>query len=272
MLSAFRRCASHPAAFAGMCGPACYGATTTSGASTLHARRITHLISLSDFAQQQRLSRASGPLLPQQPSPASRQHHVCRSSAQRQHFAAAAIPQMARDLNDAPEAAPSRRRRRSGDALPAGGAAEMAVVERLQQLAFKKVQGAATDGAAAASERQPDRKQRPTVSQPDRKERPSDSSRSGGKRNRSKRRRGAETQHSVAADRQQSPAALRPGKDPHAIRSPSLIRNSDIPSHAWAVMRTLKDAGEASCAVFAQMAQRMHGERGPSGSDNRPSS
>jgi hypothetical protein len=246
MLSAFRRCASQPATFAGMCGLACHGATASSGTSSLHARRITHLISLTDFAQQQRLSRANGPLLPQQPSLASRQQPVCRSSAQRQQFAAAAIPQMARDVTDAAASAPSRRRRRSGDALPTGSAAEMAVVERLQQLAFKKVQGATTDGAAATSERQPDRKQRPSDSQPEWKQRPAESSGSGSKRKRSKRRRGVDTQHSGASDRQQSPAALRPGKDPHAIRSPSLIRNSDIPSHAWAVMRTLKDAGEAA--------------------------
>lgn len=239
MLSALRRSVSQVATLAGMRGLACDGATACKGTSSLHARGIRHLISLSDFKQQRRLGCPVMPiLLPQPPSPASCQHHTCFSSVQQPHFAAAAMPQLAHDTADATEAAPSRRSRRSSGALPPGSSAEMAVVDRLQQLAFKRVQGATTDGAAAALERQPDRTQRS-----------SDGSRSGSKRNRSKRRRGADKpaeQHSGAADRQQSPAALRPGKDPHAIRSPSLIRNGDIPSHAWAVMRTLKTAGKAA--------------------------
>ena len=240
------------AALASMCGLACDAAMPSTSTSSLHARRFTRLISLYDFRQQQQqhLNHAAAPLMPQPPPAAAPQHHGWHRSLQQPRFGAAAMPQLAPDLRDATDAAPSRRRSRSGDALQSGSSTGTTAVDRLQRLAYEGVETAAGDDATASWERQPDRRKRPPGA-----------SRTGSRRS-SKRRKGSGPQQSGPADRQQPPVALKPGKDPHAIRSPSLISNSDIPNPAWAVMRTLKESGEWQFSV-ALMPNELGAEGAP---------
>lgn len=200
--------------------------------SSLQARPISHLTSLRTFKQVEALMH--GVPQRQPPPPPPLQHHSCCQHAQHRCFAAAAIPQQ---VDRAAAASVEAMSQRSSGARPSDGGSQLnsGMAERLEELA--SVQSAQGVSPKAAWERQPSH-------------RPARKQKHKGGGSRSKRRQ--EQQYQDASGRRPSPAAkshpppllaLASGKDPNAIRFPSLIHNSDIPSHAWTVMRRLKDAG-----------------------------
>lgn len=234
MPPAWRFATGAPVNLAAMCSLACD--SLLARCSGLQVRPISHLISLRSF---KRLGNPMHSVPQQQPPPLHElQQHSCRWHAQHRCFAAAALPQQVEHAAAAGVEAPGQQFSGRPRAGAGGSHSSRKMAERLEELA--SVQSAHGASPAAAWERQPShshaRKQR---------------HKGGGSR--SKRRQGQRQQDasdwrpSPAAKSHQSPPlpALASSKDPNAIRSQSLIHNSDIPSHAWTVMRRLKDAGGA---------------------------
>lgn len=234
MLLALRVTASATAALAGMCSLSCDSAFA--GLSSLHARRIAHMVSLRNYKRVAQSSRGMAHLLQHQPPPPAHRQRAaaCRHSMQHSCFAASVVPQPAPDtaaVNAVISSGRSRRHRRSTEAGGDDGSASAALGERLEQLAGAEPPPG--PDAVTAWERQPAQKQH------------SSGRGARSKSRRAQRRQRESHQHPSPAARQKPPPmVLKAGSDQHAIRSPSLICNSDIPSHAWIVMRKLKDAGD----------------------------
>lgn len=241
MLHAFRLTASTMAAPASMCSLACD--SVLAGCSGLQARRFTHIISLRNFKRPAHSRSAAAHPLQQQPPPAHGQLKPCQRPMRHSSFAASAVPQMAPEvgsIDTAPGSIQFRRKQPASHPQHNDGSAATAVAERLEQVAA--AQSARSSDSAVGLERQPPRRQQSP---------PPGGSRS--KRPEKQQRQKAPDQPPWLTARQKPPPALKPGSDPHAIRSPSLVRNSDIPSHAWTAMRKLKDAGVVRFGLALKM-------------------